>query len=145
MDAVARLTEEFALGGALDVNALVRLPDLFRSTRGVPDPPDMDALSPPLHQALDLVVELREKEGARLEEALVQALAEIDRHLDAVEALAPGRLDRERDRLREQVRTLAESASVDEDRLARDAAAPIFVHRLNPSFSPSTDRILLSI
>lgn len=122
VDAAGRLTEKFSLTGPLHVNALMRFPDLFRSPRGVQDPPDMNALQPPLNEALDRVLELREKEGARLEEALVQALAEIDRHLQDVGALAPGRLVRERDRLRDQVRALTDSAPVDEDRLAREIA-----------------------
>ena len=121
-DAAGRLTEELSLTGPLHVNALMRFPDVFRSSRGTPDPPEMDALRPALDEALGGVLELREKEGERLEEALVQALAEIDKHLDTVETLAPARLVRERDRLRDQIRALTESTPVDEDRLAREIA-----------------------
>lgn len=122
VESAGRLMERFSLTGPLHVDALIRFPDLFRSVRGIPDPPDMEVLGPTLDEALDRVIELREKEGARLQEALVQALVQIDEHLDAVEALAPARLLRERDRLRDQIRALTESAPVDEDRLAREIA-----------------------
>ena len=122
VEAAGRLTEEFPIAGPLHVNALMRFPDVFRTSKGAPEPPDMKVLGPPLEEALDGVVDLREKEGARMEEALVQALEEIDRQLETVESLAPARLVRERDRLRDQIQALMDAAPVDEDRLAREIA-----------------------
>ncbi len=117
-----RLGVELSIPGALDINTLLRFPDLFRTTRGTPAPPEADALEPLLEEALDRVVELRAREGARLEDALGLALVDIDHHLDTIEGLAPARLVRERDRLREQIQALADGVPLDEDRLAREVA-----------------------
>ena len=68
------------------------------------------------------VVALRETEGARLHEDLSGRLDALAALLDRVEARAPERLTAERDRLRAQIKELAEAEDVDEDRLAREIA-----------------------
>jgi uncharacterized protein (TIGR00255 family) len=65
---------------------------------------------------------MREKEGERLSEDLVDRLASIDVRLREIEQLSPLRLDRERERLRAAVADLTERLDLDEDRLAREIA-----------------------
>ncbi len=72
--------------------------------------------------ALRGVVGMREAEGRRLEGVLRGAVGRIGEETDAIEALAPQRLLRERDRLRERVRALAGDVETDEERLAREIA-----------------------
>lgn len=72
--------------------------------------------------ALGGVVGMREAEGRRLEGVLRGAVGRIEEETDAIEALAPQRLVRERDRLRERVRGLAGDVGTDEERLAREIA-----------------------
>lgn len=113
---------ELGVTGRLDVAALAALPGVFRVEKAAAQLPAEDALLECVDRALDELVAMREAEGRRLETALRASLDRIAAHVDAVEALAPKRLLRERDRLRERVRVLADSVDVDEDRLAREVA-----------------------
>ena len=113
---------ELGVTGRLDVAALAALPGVFRVEKTAAQLPAEDALLECVDRALDELVAMREAEGRRLETALRASLDRIATHVDAVEALAPKRLLRERDRLRERVRVLADSVDVDEDRLAREVA-----------------------
>lgn len=121
-DLLREMQETLDLGGAVDVNTLARFSDIYRPDRIEEGAPELDVLLPALNEALKRVLELREKEGARLAEDLRRALKRIGEELDVVETLAPDRLTRERDRLRDRVQHLAESVEVDEDRLAREIA-----------------------
>ena len=117
---------ELGLEGEIGIDTLARLPGVLRSgpqgTQGEEEDADEEALSACLDAALAGVVEMRAGEGQRLEEVLRASIARIVEEVDAVEARAPDRLLRERDRLRERVAALTEKVEVDEDRLAREIA-----------------------
>ncbi len=117
---------ELGLGGGLGMDTLVRLPGVLhggsQGAQAQEGDADEDALSTCLHAALAGVVEMRAAEGRRLDKVLRASIARIVEELDAVEARAPDRLLRERDRLRERVAALTEKVEVDEDRLAREIA-----------------------
>ena len=72
--------------------------------------------------ALSEVVELRDAEGRRIEVELRRAVNRIEAGAETIEALAPERLVRERDRLRQRVTLLAGDVRADEERLAREIA-----------------------
>lgn len=118
------LRDRFALDGGVDAATVARMPDVLR----IPDRrvrgPEVEAeeLEPVVESAARAVVALREVEGARLQADLEERLQALDRELDRVEARAPERLVAERDRLRAQIRELAESDDVDPERLAREVA-----------------------
>ena len=114
--------EQLGVQGHLDINTLARLPDLFRLDKTQATIPDQADVLSRVHEALEQVIELRNREGQRLEAELRRSLAVMTTELDGIESRAPDRLVRERDRLREQVRVLADSVEVDEDRLAREIA-----------------------
>ena len=84
--------------------------------------PVEEALSACVEGALREVVAMREAEGRRLETELRAGLGRILAEVGAIEAAAPARLLRERDRLRERVAALSEGVEVDEERLAREIA-----------------------
>lgn len=113
---------ELGVEGRLDVAGLAALPGVFLVEKAATALPAEVALTECVDRALDDVVAMREAEGKRLEAALRASLDRIAEHVDAVERLAPKRLLRERDRLRERVRVLADSVDVDPDRLAREVA-----------------------
>ena len=122
VEALGRIQEELPVGGTLDVNALARFPDVFRPSRQSAEAPSPDEVLPVVDEALDGVVDMRTREGTRLETEIRRSLARIGEELDGIESLAPARLVRERDRLRQQVQALTEAVDVDEDRLAREIA-----------------------
>ena len=85
-------------------------------------PVEVDVLREMAEEAARGLLALREAEGARLEDDLKGRLEAMSASLDIVEARAPERLVRERDRLREAVKELSDQVEVDEDRLAREIA-----------------------
>lgn len=117
---------ELGLEGELDIDTLARLPGVLHSepqgTQGDKGDADEDTLSACVDAALAAVVDMRAGEGRRLEKVLRESIARIVEEVEAVEATAPERLLRERDRLRERVAVLSEKVEVDEDRLAREIA-----------------------
>lgn len=112
------------LDGGLDAATLARFPDVLRVPERSEEGPAVEAteVEAVVLEALDGVVSLRETEGARLREDLEGRLDAMAGQLDRVEGRAPARLAAERDRLRAQVRELAGTDDVDEDRLAREIA-----------------------
>jgi len=116
------LQSHFDHGDTLGLDTLAGLPGVLR----IESPPaaevDEDGLLECVESALRGVVAMREAEGRRLERELRGSLARIMDELAAVEAAAPERLLRERDRLRERVAVLSGTVDVDEDRLAREIA-----------------------
>lgn len=124
---VALLTQvrtELGLAGTLDINTVAKLPGVLQTkvAQGEEAGPDEKNLAACLRTALAGVVAMRAAEGRRLEEALRVGVARILEEVAAVEARAPLRLTRERDRLRERVAALSGAVEVDEDRLAREIA-----------------------
>ncbi len=101
---------------------LARVPGAWRTDSVAGEPPAEDEFAGCVDRALGRVAEMREAEGRRLADALGESVAKIAGAVDRIEARAPERLVRHRDRLREQVRALAEGVDVDEDRLAREVA-----------------------
>ena len=130
MDRVRRLVSllnqtgaELDVDGSLDINTLAGLPGVWRTEAlPAPPPPDEAGLLRCAEAALRGVVAMREAEGRRLEEELRGSVGRIEAEVEVIEARAPERLIRERDRLRERVALLTEAIEVDEDRLAREIA-----------------------
>jgi uncharacterized protein (TIGR00255 family) len=122
-EALEAVREALDLPGTVDLSMLARFSDVFRppEPEGVP-PVEVEVLTEMAEEAARGLLSLREAEGARLEEDLRGRLRAMSAHLDAVEARAPERLVRERDRLRQAVRELSDQVEVDEDRLAREIA-----------------------
>ena len=116
------VSEEGDYRAVVSVDALVRLPGVLGLSELASPAVDEDALRRCVETALGGVVAMREAEGGRLESALRRGLEEIGEEVAAIEAAAPARLLRERDRLRARVAILAERPEVDEERLAREIA-----------------------
>ena len=123
LDACARLRDHFGVSGEPDMASLLRVGGIFRKAggEGTEFEPDVDDVKQAAADALDLLVEMRDREGARLEVDLRGRLAGIRSAVDGAEALAPERLERERRRLRDAVDGLV-GKSLDEDRLTREIA-----------------------
>ncbi|WP_420441136.1 YicC/YloC family endoribonuclease [Candidatus Palauibacter sp.] len=121
--ACARLRDDFGVSGEPDMASLLRVGGIFRKAGGEgtefePDPNDVKQAAA---DALELLVEMRDREGARLEVDLRGRLAGIRSAVDGAETLAPERLERERRRLRDAVDGLT-GKGLDEDRLMREIA-----------------------
>lgn len=111
----------------LSLSTLAKLPGVLRLEKFKAESvtlvlPNPDLVQDCVREALLAVDEMRRKEGLQLERQLRDSIITIQRELKKIETIAPERLDRERDRLRERIRDLSELVEVDEDRLAREVA-----------------------
>lgn len=116
------LQEKFDVPGSLDIGTLVRMESLFREASDEAGTLAFEDVRDVAARALDGLVEMREQEGARLEEDLRARLAALRAGIARVEELAPRRLERERERLRRAVAEIAEARDLEDDRLAREIA-----------------------
>jgi len=122
-DALEALRRELGIAGEVDLAMLARFNDVFRHAE--PDrlqEVDVEVVRALTAEAVQELVSLREAEGIRLRRDLDGRADAMAAHLDTVEARAPERLVRERDRLRQAIRELTDQVEVDEDRLAREIA-----------------------
>ncbi len=129
VDLLRRAGAELDVDDRLDLGTLAGLPGVL----GAEVPPDEgegedggapleEVLMACVGAALGEVAGMREAEGRRLEAELRRAVSRIEAGTETIEALAPQRLVRERDRLRERVMALAGEVRTDEERLAREIA-----------------------
>ncbi|CAN5193614.1 YicC family protein [soil metagenome] len=124
LGALREAAERYAIPGEIDLAMLAGLRELTIRDEGGSDEAELAAeeVRGALGSALEGVIEMRESEGARLQEDLQARLDGIEAALDGVEARAPERLVAERDRLRGAVEELAGGVAVDPDRLAQEIA-----------------------
>jgi uncharacterized protein (TIGR00255 family) len=122
---VAQLRElqaRHGLADTLDVGTLLRLPDVLATDGAEEGEGDAQALLAVVERALAALTRMREAEGGRLAAVLEERLAVVEEHLGTIAARAPERLAGERDRLRRNVRELAEGVDLDPQRLAQELA-----------------------
>jgi uncharacterized protein (TIGR00255 family) len=121
--ALQAVADSLDVPGTVDLSMLARFGDVFR----VPEPDGPPLIEAEVFQELadaaaqDLLA-LREAEGAKLYDDLVERLDGMAVQIATVEARAPERIESERQRLREAVSELSDHVDVDEDRLAREIA-----------------------
>ncbi len=120
--ALEEIKTRHGVAGAVDLGLLARFADVFETSEDELAGIGFEPIAEATRAALAKVVEMREREGRALAADLLAGLEAIGSALDAIEARAPERLRRERDRLRAAVSELAGDAAVDEDRLAREIA-----------------------
>lgn len=123
LKAVRTLREEFSLPGRVDLPLVVQAGGLLRR-RTAPAASDIgwETVEPLAVRALDELVIMREREGERLAEDLLERVAGLERGIDRVEELAPRRLERERARLLGAVAELTGGRDGDNERVAREVA-----------------------
>jgi uncharacterized protein (TIGR00255 family) len=105
--AYARLRDEFGVPGEPELAILARHGDIFLR-EGEESAPGLDAgaLRDCVDEASRANLEMREAEGKRLAADMEGRLGAVEDALARVEEVAPGRLERERERLRNAVREL---------------------------------------
>jgi uncharacterized protein (TIGR00255 family) len=121
---VARLREiqrRYELGGEVDLGTVLRMPDVV-TAGGEEDQGTAEELISVVEKALTALGTMREQEGARLTAFLEERLEVIEVAVRRLAVRAPSRAVEQRDRLREAVRELAGSVTIDEGRLAQEIA-----------------------
>ena len=123
LEALREAKTRFGLDGDVDLRLVAQLGGLVREAqKESPDWIELEQALAVTREVIAALVEMREKEGARLEIDLRARVAALRDGANAVEGLAPERLERERDRLRAAVRDLSDGLDLDADRVAREIA-----------------------
>lgn len=124
-EAAARLSElkaALSLSGEVSLELLARQPNVLGARSAEQVEVTLAEVEPIVGKAAADCRSMREREGARLAAALEGHLKALERQAAEVEALAPARVVRERDRLRASVAQLLDGRSLDEQRLAQEIA-----------------------
>lgn len=115
------LRDRHGLGGEVDVATVLRMPDVIHGATEEQDG-TVEELLLIVEGAIAALGRMREAEGARLAEVLRERIAVIEDAVGRIAVRAPERVVAQRDRLRENVKVLAEGIAVDEQRLAQEIA-----------------------
>ena len=116
------LRDRHGLGGEIDVATVLRMPDVIRMSGEETAEGTADELVAVVEAAARELTKMREAEGTRLGAVLLERMAVIEEAVGRIAARAPERVIAQRDRLRENVKVLAEGVAVDEQRLAQEIA-----------------------
>jgi uncharacterized protein (TIGR00255 family) len=122
--AAQQLKKNLKLKGTVDLAFVARHPDVLTSTNGdaLSEPVRWPDVEPIVERAARDVVAMRKKEGAALAVELNARLDALESAARVIEDRAPERLKVEHERLKQAVRELTASATVDEQRLALEIA-----------------------
>ncbi|MCC7052230.1 MAG: YicC family protein [Gemmatimonadaceae bacterium] len=119
------IPDDAGIDRTIDLATLLRMPDVMTSASVEEDSVatlDPAALLALTGEAIRLFVTMREAEGSRLAQYLLDRLVIIEGALARLAARAPQRLVEQRDRLAAAVRDLAGGVAVDPQRLAQEIA-----------------------
>jgi uncharacterized protein (TIGR00255 family) len=120
-DSLRDLQERHGLA-PLDVGTVLRLPDVVSTTPQEDAGGTVEELLALVNVALAQLTRMREEEGARLADFLLERIALIESAVGRIAERAPQRLVQQRDRLRTAVRELTDGLAVDDARLAQEIA-----------------------
>ncbi|MGH7584202.1 MAG: YicC/YloC family endoribonuclease [Gemmatimonadales bacterium] len=120
VDALREMQQRFHLAGELTIDLVARQAEFFRGGAGDEAPVEWSALAPLVARAAAACRAMRQREGADLTSDLGARLEAIQHGCGVIESLAPARLQRERARLRAEVRRLLDGKALDEWRLAQE-------------------------
>ena len=121
--ALIALRDRHGLGGEIDVATVLRMPDVMRSAGA--EEQQLGTIEELMTVVEAAAVELSRMcgaEGGRLRDVLLERIGVIEQAVARVAERAPERIVAQRDRLRENVKALADGVAVNEDRLAQEIA-----------------------
>ncbi len=121
-DRLQGLQTMLGLGGRVDLDLIARQPEVLSWTGAPTSETAWSDVEPIVAQAAAECRAMRRREGTALVAELLHRLDRLGEGAEAVTALAPERLVRERDRLRTSVAQLLDGRTADENRLAQEIA-----------------------
>lgn len=120
--ALLALRDRNGLGGEIDVATVLRMPDVIHTASEDSAAGTVGEFVAIVEAAAAALTSMREGEGNRLRAVLLERIAVIEEALGRIAVRAPERVIAQRDRLRENVKIIAEGIAVDEQRLAQEIA-----------------------
>ncbi len=116
------LAKELNLSGDVTLDHLLRAPGVLESDEDVPDAEDFwPTVEKALKQALEMMVSMREKEGAHLRADLVKRVDRMRKSARGVQKRAPQIQVRYRQQLMERIQSAGiEAAKIEEERVLKE-------------------------
>ena len=116
------LAKELKLSGDVTLDHLLRAPGVLESDEDVPDAEDFwPIVEKALKQALEMMVSMREKEGAHLRADLVKRIDRMRRSARGVQKRSPQVQVRYRKQLMERIQSAGiEAAKIEEERVLKE-------------------------
>ena len=121
--ALQRLKDEFGLQEEIGLKTLVGFRDIFSQPAEAAINPDvLKQTATALEDALDMLVKMRQEEGAAIYQDMQQRLDSIRGILETINARAPQVILEYQRRLTERIKELTAGYALDDSRLAQEAA-----------------------
>ena len=118
-----RLDADVPVSNSMHWSTIMQLPDVFRVEKPLEDEEAVSAaVLSVADQALSAFVFMRETEGAKLREDILNRLDYLSDRVGIVEKEAPGLTDKYRERLYTRISELLGSTAIDEQRILTEAA-----------------------
>ena len=115
--------QAFSIHGQPDVNAALRIPGMLRAEGDAEFGTGMEkALTGAMRNALEILNDFREREGAEIVEEMRGRCATIVGHAEQMEEIRLRAVPEFQKRLKERMRTLLRGAGMEPQRLAQEAA-----------------------
>ncbi|MBQ5316378.1 MAG: YicC family protein [Oscillospiraceae bacterium] len=123
VEALRSVSSELGLTDDLTLSNVMRLPDVFTVRKAAEDEEQIwEDVRKVTDEAIDKFVSMREKEGARMREDVLERLDVIDRLVCEIERLSPLSVENYRNRLYARLCEVLEDKNIDEQRIVTEAA-----------------------
>lgn len=119
-----KISRELSISGELSLESIMKFPDVLKAEKVEEDEDQLkNVLEGALERAIDALVEMRSKEGEKLQEDMLKKLETIEEVVSGIEARATLVVDEYRERLNQRISDMLENKyELDETRLANEVA-----------------------
>lgn len=128
-DALKRIADSLGLRDDISVSSLVRFPDILKVEKQDNDEYIGQVLDKAINQAIDVLLEMRAKEGEKLKDSLLANLSVIKEFTEKIRQKAPLVVKEYKEKLESRLSELIDIQRVDPARIAAEVA--LFADKCN--------------
>lgn len=121
-DALRRISDSLGVRDDLSASTLARFPDILKVERKDDDDAVGKILEKAVDNAVSILLEMREKEGAKLRESMLSILESVEVYLRRIGSKAPILVKEYREKLEMRLNELLDTQKIDPNRLAMEVA-----------------------
>lgn len=122
-DAMSKLAQEFQLRDDISSSSLARFPEILKVEKKEENSETVwSIIEQVISGALDVLISMREAEGEKLRESLLEICENIESYRLKIEEREPFVVDEYKEKLSSRIRELVDNDTVDEMRLAMEVA-----------------------
>ena len=123
VECLKKIKDKYYIKEGISISLIAKFPDVITLKQEEEDIENVwKILSVPLEEALNLLVEMRRKEGLKLKNDVLLKCDYIKHLLDKIEKRSPFVVNEYRDKLNERLKELLQDYQIDENRIAMEVA-----------------------